>query len=677
MLTITLNGKIFICATNFSLLHLFKKIGLNEKISRFCFDENLPIAGNCRACLVEIEHIEKPVASCVAEVEPNIRVWQNSQAARKARENVFEMLLLNHPLDCPICDQAGECDLQDQTKTFGGTASRFFYKKRSVVDKNSGFFIKTIMTRCIHCTRCVRFNALIGSELLGVLNRGTNSEIGLYNSTYKVESELMGNVIDLCPVGALTSRVFSFQTRPWEIKINEGLDLTDGLGSNIYLHFKDLELIKITPKSNSDLNGIWLTDKCRFSMDSVKINRLKKLYEFNNNNYKSITWFAFLNKWILNNKQTVLNTSDRINILINEDSDMFTLMFLKKLSNKYCNKIKISILRKKNIHNNLYVFNTTASLANIEHSNNCFLLSSNPKLECTLLHFKLKLKYQQKIFSIFCIGRFFYSTFTINFWSLNIKNIFGLWEAKLPKISKFLQTKTATLFIIGESFYKRILNFNLLVFFFLKTVPTAKIVKLNTLCNEESLWLFNTVGGFKKREQEKYFCINLAETLFLKRYLFKRALTIPIWWFNEFRPFFFFNARFLIPLTSSIETQSLYLNFEQRVQKMNKIYNNNYESRSLIKILSALFNDEIQILKSTFKYFSSLEEISINQHLFSSLKNKLTLSLKTFNYSKYIYSLYPLKSHLSLTTATTTWLHNSSNFKTKLQSNKLNYNNFE
>lgn len=171
------------------------------------------MAGNCRACLLEVQHLEKPVAACITDVEPNLKIWTENIFSRKARENVMEALLLNHPLDCPICDQAGECDLQEQSKRVGTTSSRFFFPKRSVLDKNLNFFIKTIMTRCIHCTRCVRFNDLLDNEYLGVLNRGTSTEISNYSANLQ-ESELSGNVIDLCPVGALTGRTYAFQTRP-------------------------------------------------------------------------------------------------------------------------------------------------------------------------------------------------------------------------------------------------------------------------------------------------------------------------------------------------------------------------------------------------------------------------------------------------------------------------------
>lgn len=212
MVNIEINNLRFFVKKEITVLEACKYIGIT--IPRFCYHETLSIAGNCRMCLVELENIEKPVASCLTEVSDNMSVYTDSPFVKKARENVIETLLLNHPLDCPICDQAGECDLQDQAKSFGSDYSRFFFNKRGVEDKSCGPLIKTIMTRCIHCTRCVRFGSEIGGvDFLGTLNRGTSTEIGGYVSKF-FDSEISGNVIDLCPVGALTSKPFSFKARP-------------------------------------------------------------------------------------------------------------------------------------------------------------------------------------------------------------------------------------------------------------------------------------------------------------------------------------------------------------------------------------------------------------------------------------------------------------------------------
>jgi len=250
MIRIKINNIEFFVKKNISVLEACRYVGIF--IPRFCYHEKLSIAGNCRMCLVD--NGIKLVSSCTAVVEDNPQIFTDTPMVKKARENVIESLLLNHPLDCPICDQAGECDLQDQTKLFGGDYSRFFQSKRGVEDKECGPLIKTIMTRCIHCTRCVRYGTEIaGVDYFGTLNRGGSTEIGNYIPKL-FDSEISGNVIDLCPVGALTSKPYAFKARPWELKITENIDLSDSLGSNVYVNLKETEIIRVLPKNNIKIN---------------------------------------------------------------------------------------------------------------------------------------------------------------------------------------------------------------------------------------------------------------------------------------------------------------------------------------------------------------------------------------------------------------------------------------
>jgi len=257
MLQIKIDGHEFSVGQGYTILEACKYIGITSP--RFCYHETLSIAGNCRMCLVEIEDIDKqPLAACVNEITEGMSIWTMSPAIKKTREIIIEMILRNHPLDCPICDQAGECDLQDQAATFGNDHSRLFKVKSSVEDKQfTNTFIKTIMTRCITCTRCVRFaKEIANSDYFGTLNRGQRTEIGIYSSNKRFLSNLTGNVIDLCPVGALTAETHAFETRPWELKAKESIDTTDGYGSNIYIHFKEKQ-IKITTREehkNKNMN---------------------------------------------------------------------------------------------------------------------------------------------------------------------------------------------------------------------------------------------------------------------------------------------------------------------------------------------------------------------------------------------------------------------------------------
>ena len=239
-------------------------------VPRFCYHDRLSIAGNCRMCLVEIEKDRKLQPSCAFPASDGMRIWTETPAVKKGREGVLEHLLIHHPLDCPICDQGGECDLQDQAMVYGGDRGRYKEYKRAVEDKDSGPLIQMIMTRCIHCTRCVRFGSEIaGTGELGSTGRGTNLEIGFYVREKLFASELSGNVIDLCPVGALTSKPYSFMARPWELESTETIDLTDGIGSNVKMDSRFGVPMRITPKLNEEINEEWISDKARFSYEGI------------------------------------------------------------------------------------------------------------------------------------------------------------------------------------------------------------------------------------------------------------------------------------------------------------------------------------------------------------------------------------------------------------------------
>lgn len=260
-------------------------------IPRFCYHSRLSIAGNCRMCLVEVEKSPKPVASCAMPALPGMKIKTDTPIAKKAREGVMEFLLMNHPLDCPICDQGGECDLQDQSMAFGSDRGRFTEMKRSVVDKNLGPLVKTVMTRCIQCTRCVRFaTEVAGVQDLGILGRGSGEEIGTYVEKL-MTSELSGNVIDICPVGALTSKPFAFKARNWELKGTESIDVADAVGSNIRIDSRGPEVMRILPRLNEDINEEWISDKTRFFYDGLKRQRLNDpMIRGADGRFKAVSW---------------------------------------------------------------------------------------------------------------------------------------------------------------------------------------------------------------------------------------------------------------------------------------------------------------------------------------------------------------------------------------------------
>ena len=290
------DGKEIDVPPDYTLLQACEAAG--AEIPRFCFHERLSIAGNCRMCLVELVGSPKPVASCAwarARLPPGPKgeppvVNTKTPMVQKAREGVMEFLLINHPLDCPICDQGGECDLQDQAMAYGVDASRYQENKRAVEDKYIGALVKTIMNRCIQCTRCVRFaTEVAGVPELGAIGRGEDMEITTYLEQ-AMTSELQGNVVDLCPVGALTSKPYAFAARPWELTKTESIDVMDAVGSAIRVDTRGREVMRILPRVNDDVNEEWISDKTRHVVDGLRTQRLDQPYMRENGRLRPATW---------------------------------------------------------------------------------------------------------------------------------------------------------------------------------------------------------------------------------------------------------------------------------------------------------------------------------------------------------------------------------------------------
>ena len=301
-----INNKIIETKENFTILQLCSKIGI--EIPRFCYHSRLSIAANCRMCLIQVEDSVKPIASCAMGLTDGIRVHTNTTLVKRVRESVLEFLLINHPLDCPICDQGGECDLQDQTLVFGSDRGRFYEKKRAVKDFYAGPLIKTFMTRCIHCTRCVRYNTEIEkNSTFGALGRGQEMRIGFFIKK-PLNSPLSGNLVDICPVGALTSKPYAFTSRPWELRTVGSIDCSDNSYSKIRLDIRGQEIMRILPLDLDSKSGDWISDKSRFMFDGLKYQRL--LFPFFKEkglwknllyllNKKFIYDFLFLNKKLM------------------------------------------------------------------------------------------------------------------------------------------------------------------------------------------------------------------------------------------------------------------------------------------------------------------------------------------------------------------------------------------
>src|SRR5487761_647030 len=271
---LTVNGKAIEVPAGTTVLQACQQAGF--EVAHFCFHPRLSIAGNCRMCLVEQEKAPKPIASCAMPAADGMVIHTDSEKAKKARHGVMEFLLINHPLDCPICDQGGECDLQDQAMAYGFDRGRYIENKRAVKEKNFGPLVATAMTRCIHCTRCIRFaTEVAGVEDLGATGRGEDMEIGTYIER-TLSSELSANIVDLCPVGALTAKPYAFVARPWELAKTESVDVLDAVGTNIRVDARGPEVLRILPRLNDDVNEEWLGDKSRFAMDGLKRRRLDR-----------------------------------------------------------------------------------------------------------------------------------------------------------------------------------------------------------------------------------------------------------------------------------------------------------------------------------------------------------------------------------------------------------------
>ncbi|KAM0953129.1 putative NADH:ubiquinone reductase (H(+)-translocating) [Dioscorea sansibarensis] len=358
-------------------------------IPRFCYHSRLSIAGNCRMCLVEVEKSPKPVASCAMPALPGMKIKTNTPVAKKAREGVMEFLLMNHPLDCPICDQGGECDLQDQSMAFGSDRGRFTEMKRSVVDKNLGPLVKTVMTRCIQCTRCVRFaTEIAGVQDLGMLGRGSGEEIGTYVEKL-MTSELSGNVIDICPVGALTSKPFAFKARNWELKGTESIDVTDAVGSNIRIDSRGPEVMRILPRLNEDINEEWISDKTRFCYDGLKRQRLNDpMIRGRDGRFKSVSWrdaLAVVAEVIHQVKP------DEIVGIAGKLSDAESMMALKDFVNRMGSN---SVLCEGNGPNpqadlrSSYLMNT--SIAGLEKADVFLLVGTQPRVEAPMVNARIR-----------------------------------------------------------------------------------------------------------------------------------------------------------------------------------------------------------------------------------------------------------------------------------------------
>ena len=673
MIPIQVNDYQFLVKSNLSIIEACKCIGII--IPRFCYHEKLSVAASCRMCVVELDKVPKPITACSADISANLIFFTNTPFVKKARENILEALLLNHPLDCPICDQAGECDLQDQVTVFGSSYSRFYTdSKRAVEDKYCGVLIKTIMTRCIHCTRCVRFGSeIIGIDFLGTLNRGISTEIGGYISK-SFTSEISGNLIDLCPVGALTANPYFFKNRPWELRTIDTIDTLDSLGSNIYLNYKESNIVRILPKVNEDLNENLITDKTRFGFDGLSSkNRLQEYFSkiFDLNSSK---------KNFPSNIQTKLHKL----FLINESLDLELNFLLNSLTSLDQN-FRLHSIENAKTNTNLHLswnFNSVKDL--YSDIKTCFLFTSNIRVENALLNTKLRVKFFNKNFNIVGFGLVFKSNYAVRFLNITVKNIVSLFEGKNFALGANLFKDKTPVFFFGESFHRRFSASSLSFFSHIKTYfPTAILYTLNNssntstilylnvkpinknIINKSSFYaLYNLEANYKIQAiLDNSFVSNLGKTILLFN-SYKSSLNQILEFFKED-----INTSLMtIPVPHCLESEGIFLNLEERPQQTQTLRNSSSLS-SLKNVIKAfilnlkgflsqshtllvlenkeyIFYSPITKIES-FPELKFIFELSRNFNLFDSIKKTFSsLLILKFNSPNFSFRCfkYPFKS---------------------------------
>lgn len=405
-------------------------------------------------CLVEVERAPKPVASCAWPVQPGMVVKTDSPLAHKAREGVMEFLLANHPLDCPICDQGGECDLQDQSMRYGADRGRFheLSGKRAVEDKNMGPLIKTSMNRCIHCTRCIRFaNDIAGAPELGSTGRGNDMQIGTYLET-ALDSEMSGNVIDLCPVGALTSKPYAFRARPWELKHFESVDVLDGLGSNIRVDARGLEVMRILPRLNDEINEEWINDKTRFACDGLKTQRLTTPLIRRGDKFLPATWEQALIE-IGAAFQKISPKENEFKAIAGHLVDTESLVALKDLVNRLgSDNLALDqpqgsqpIAHGIDVRSN-YLFNS--KIYGVEEADAILLVGTNPRHEAAGLNARIRKQWLRSDLQVGLLGEPFESTFEYDHLGADVT---ALKRALAGSFGGILQSAKRPMIILGSA----------------------------------------------------------------------------------------------------------------------------------------------------------------------------------------------------------------------------------
>ena len=635
-----------------TVLQACEKAG--AEIPRFCYHEKLSIAGNCRMCLVEMEKSPKPIASCAMPAAEGMNIKTNTAFVEKARKGVMEFLLANHPLDCPVCDQGGECDLQDQSMFYGVDKSRFKENKRSVPEKYMGPLIKTQMTRCIHCTRCVRFaTEVAGVSELGAIGRGEDMQITTYLEQ-SMQSELSANVIDLCPVGALTSKPYVFEARPWELKKTETVDVMDAVGSNVRVDTYDWEVKRVLPLINEDINEEWISDKTRYACDGLLNQRLDTPFIKYNGKFEKASWdevFKIIkSKFENSSKEKICGfVGDLTNM---ETGYIFKEFFDRTLSNhNYDSRSDNRYVDVKEREN--YIFNS--SINGIEDADLIFLIGANPRYEATILNARIRKAFvnnNTKIISLNDVGDLTYPYESLDGQTQSIKNIF---EGS-DEISKKIIDAKHPMIIMGESLLK--LNsanylFNLIKDFLNKNNKfTDNWNPLNILSCDAS-----TVGNFDLGIINND--INLIKDLKSNKFEIVYLVGQDNLEFDKKDEFIIYQgshgdkgaeiADIILPGAAYTEQDGHFTNLEGKIQKAYKASYPPGDAKEDWQIINELaevmnnrklFNDKDELESSMFNFLKLQKEKEIvdsKEQLNSNFQNeKLNIQVKDYYFSNVI-----------------------------------------
>jgi NADH dehydrogenase (ubiquinone) Fe-S protein 1 len=579
-------------------------LSIGYDVPRFCYHEKLSIAGNCRMCLLEIAYPRslKPMASCALPLLSNMSIYTNTIMVKKAREGVLELLLINHPLDCPICDQGGECDLQDQTQKYGGDRGRFYEAKRAVEDKECGPIVKTSMNRCIHCTKCVRFcNEICGESSLGVLGRGSSMEIGTYVDE-NIDSEFSGNLPDICPVGALTSKPYAFRARPWELRSFETVDVVDSMSSRIRVDVRGVEIMRILPSQYEDVNEDWITDRTRFSYEGLRIQRLHSPLVRLSGRLIPTTWETafyvvgvFLDAFSYNDStylSVYLSNRNSVFGLFGDLVDSETLVLL----NDFFHEVGSSFVFSQNFSNldldfrSSYLLNV--SLPVIERADLFIFIGFNVRLELPLLNLRIRKAFLHGNSLVVSFG--FLNTLTYqHFQQGNTMNsVFNFLMGK-SNVSRCLLESRFPIIFIGSGFSNNLFYGS----FFREIYSLAKYSNLFTATDWHGLsFIDSKISSFAARDLSLQYTglapvPNLGVSFIYMCGVENIALQNFRTTFN-FKVFqghsgdlVAFSSDVVFPGCTFMEKESLYVNLEGKVQKTKFILNSPSLSRVDWKIL--------------------------------------------------------------------------------------------